>query len=119
VHYHPSALDLTKPHLPSVTTILQGPYMHLILFDLFGNGILNTDGKLWRSHRKLASPEFSIKKLKTLGSTVYTTHALKLLDVLVNKASQGVDMQVGIIQSMKRWPSGSILQFGRRRAYDR
>ena len=68
--------------------------MHSRQFDMLGNGILNTDGNLWKSHRKLASLEFSVKKLRKLSSTVYTTNALKLVNVLVTTASQGVDMQV-------------------------
>jgi cytochrome P450 len=79
------------------------------MFDMLGKGILNTDGDLWKSHRKLASLEFSVKKLRKLSSTVYVANALKLLNLLASRASQGVDMQV-LSRSIClclfcRWPS--------------
>lgn len=66
--------------------------MHHRLFDFLGNGILNTDGDIWKAHRKLGSLEFSIKKLKKLSSTVYKSNALNLV-VLLAKSNQGVDVQ--------------------------
>ncbi|MCO5595736.1 hypothetical protein L7F22_049782 [Adiantum nelumboides] len=70
----------------------KGSESHDRLYDLLGNGILNTDGKTWKMHRKLGSLEFSIKKLRQLSSTVYKGNALKLAEVLA-KSNEVVDVQ--------------------------
>ncbi|KAH7298298.1 hypothetical protein KP509_25G036200 [Ceratopteris richardii] len=70
----------------------KGGESHYRLFDLLGNGILNTDGNMWRMHRKLASLEFSVKKLRRLTSSVYKKNALKLLDQLIT-SNREVDVQ--------------------------
>ncbi|XP_030544817.2 cytochrome P450 94B3-like [Rhodamnia argentea] len=40
-----------------------------ILGDFLGRGIFNVDGELWRSQRKLASHEFSVKSLRDYAAT--------------------------------------------------
>ncbi|KAH7298396.1 hypothetical protein KP509_25G041300 [Ceratopteris richardii] len=70
----------------------KGVESHRRLFDLLGNGILNTDGETWRMHRKLGSLEFSVKKLRHLTSSVYKKNALKLLERLYG-SNEGVDAQ--------------------------
>lgn len=40
-----------------------------ILGDFLGRGIFNVDGELWRSQRKLASHEFSVKSLRDHAAT--------------------------------------------------
>ncbi|KAH7298296.1 hypothetical protein KP509_25G036100 [Ceratopteris richardii] len=70
----------------------KGGESHYRLFDLLGNGILNTDGNMWRMHRKLGSLEFSVKKLRHLTASVYKRNALKLVDELIT-SNQEVDVQ--------------------------
>ncbi|KAH7298397.1 hypothetical protein KP509_25G041400 [Ceratopteris richardii] len=70
----------------------KGVESHRRSFDLLGNGILNTDGQMWRMHRKLGSLEFSVQKLRHLTSSVYKKNALKLLEDLYI-SNEGVDAQ--------------------------
>ncbi|KAF8013128.1 hypothetical protein BT93_I1106 [Corymbia citriodora subsp. variegata] len=67
-----------------------------ILGDFLGCGIFNVDGELWRSQRKLASHEFSVRSLRD-----YTAKTLKevvndrLMPVLESLSAEGrtVDLQ--------------------------
>ncbi|KAJ7563655.1 hypothetical protein O6H91_03G119000 [Diphasiastrum complanatum] len=50
--------------------------------DWLGNGILNADGEIWKRHRKIASYEFSPRKLRDFSCTVFREDALKFARIL-------------------------------------
>ncbi|KAL3684940.1 hypothetical protein R1sor_002962 [Riccia sorocarpa] len=51
-------------------------------FDLLGYGILNSDGELWRRHRKVGSHEFASKILRYYSTQTFQTHALCICGIL-------------------------------------
>ncbi|KAL3691698.1 hypothetical protein R1sor_005349 [Riccia sorocarpa] len=72
----------------------KGESQQTILYDVLGNGILNSDGDLWRRHRKVASHEFASKILRDNSSASFKVHAVSLCTIL-NQAADGnkpVDM---------------------------
>jgi cytochrome P450 len=75
---------------------LQGDFNIQIMKDLFGDGILATDGKKWRHQRKLASYEFSTIVLRDFSSVVFRIHAAKLAEKISSAAADrtAIDMQV-------------------------
>ncbi|PVH48499.1 hypothetical protein PAHAL_4G342200 [Panicum hallii] len=74
---------------------LQGDFNIQIMKDLFGDGILATDGKKWRHQRKLASYEFSTIVLRDFSSVVFRIHAAKLAEKISSAAADrtAIDMQ--------------------------
>ncbi|KAI3867058.1 hypothetical protein MKX03_007335 [Papaver bracteatum] len=50
--------------------------------ELFGNGIFNSDGEMWRQHRKTAGLEFVSRNLRNFSTTVFKDYALILSDIL-------------------------------------
>ncbi|KAH7446257.1 hypothetical protein KP509_01G047900 [Ceratopteris richardii] len=60
----------------------KGERVHSVLHDFMGDGIFNSDGKIWRKHRKIASFEFSNRKLKQMSLTTFRRDALRLLHLL-------------------------------------
>ncbi|KAH7446266.1 hypothetical protein KP509_01G048800 [Ceratopteris richardii] len=54
----------------------KGERVHSVLHDFMGDGICNSDGKIWRKHRKIASFEFSNRKLKQMSLTTFRRDAL-------------------------------------------
>ncbi|KAL2653135.1 hypothetical protein R1flu_021263 [Riccia fluitans] len=51
-------------------------------FDLLGYGILNSDGELWKRHRKVGSHEFASKILRNYSTQTNKTHALSIIGIL-------------------------------------
>lgn len=52
------------------------------LEDFLGQGIFMVDGNAWRRHRKIASTEFSTRKLREHSNSVFREDAVKLANVL-------------------------------------
>ncbi|KAH7446262.1 hypothetical protein KP509_01G048400 [Ceratopteris richardii] len=73
----------------------KGERVHSVLHDFMGDGIFNSDGKIWRKHRKIASFEFSNRKLKQMSLTTFRRDALRLLHLLHTFATSrhSVDLQ--------------------------
>ncbi|KAH7446240.1 hypothetical protein KP509_01G046600 [Ceratopteris richardii] len=73
----------------------KGERVHSVLHDFMGDGIFNSDGKIWRKHRKVASFEFSNRKLKQMSLTTCRRDALRLLHLLHTFATSrhSVDLQ--------------------------
>jgi cytochrome P450 len=73
----------------------QGKFIHDIMEDLLGDGILSVDGEQWRQQRKLASFEFSTKVLKDFSSVVFREIVVKLSKILLEAygTKQTVEMQ--------------------------
>ncbi|MCL7028276.1 hypothetical protein MKW94_014140 [Papaver nudicaule] len=63
--------------------------------ELLGEGIFNSDGELWRQHRKTSSFEFASRNLRNFSTVVFKDCALILADIL-HQASvlhKEIDMQ--------------------------
>ncbi|ETP40589.1 hypothetical protein F442_12092 [Phytophthora nicotianae P10297] len=61
---------------------LRGPTGQYISYDLFGNGMVITDGDLWFYHRKTASHLFSMQMMKDVMETTVREKLQVFLDVL-------------------------------------
>ncbi|KAJ7563657.1 hypothetical protein O6H91_03G119100 [Diphasiastrum complanatum] len=70
----------------------KGRKFHERFSDWLGNGIFNVDGELWKRHRKVASYEFSARKLRDFSCNVFREDALKLASILDLAASQQEDL---------------------------
>ena len=53
----------------------KGDVMKDVFADLLGNGIFNTDGAMWKMHRKISSTIFTISSLHHYMTDVFTKHA--------------------------------------------
>ncbi|KAF8939725.1 hypothetical protein BGZ58_008914 [Dissophora ornata] len=73
----------------------KGYILNSTLSQVLGNGIFNSDGVLWKMHRKTASHIFSTKIYRALVDGPFTTHTLQLCSVLDCAAQEGkaVDLQ--------------------------
>ncbi|KAG0367368.1 hypothetical protein BGZ54_003968 [Gamsiella multidivaricata] len=73
----------------------KGYILNSTMSQVLGNGIFNSDGALWRMHRKTASHVFSTKIYRALIDGPFTTHSLQLCSVLDRAAQEGrpVDLQ--------------------------
>lgn len=69
------------------------------LGDFLGSGIFLSDGDAWRRHRKIASSEFSTRKLREHSNTVFREDAVRLANVLNSAmaANEPVEFQVLLI----------------------
>ncbi|KAF8308491.1 cytochrome P450 monooxygenase CYP63 [Clavulina sp. PMI_390] len=65
----------------------------LRLYDLFGDGIFNSDGAIWKGHRALTRPFFARERITDFEH--FERYSNKLIDVLRKRAESGesVDMQ--------------------------
>lgn len=68
------------------------------LGDFLGSGIFLSDGDAWRRHRKIASSEFSTRKIREHSSTVFREDAVQLANILniAMAADEPVEFQVQI-----------------------
>ncbi|KAH7283359.1 hypothetical protein KP509_34G003200 [Ceratopteris richardii] len=73
----------------------KGERVHSVLHDFLGNGIFNADGEMWKKHRKIASFEFSNRKLKQMSIATFRHNALRLLSLLDERvpSRQPLDLQ--------------------------
>ncbi|KAG0038763.1 hypothetical protein BGZ82_010919 [Podila clonocystis] len=67
----------------------KGYILNSTLAQVLGNGIFNSDGALWKMHRKTASHVFSTKIYRALIDGAFTTHSLQLCTVLDRAAEEG------------------------------
>ncbi|KAL2635094.1 hypothetical protein R1flu_006573 [Riccia fluitans] len=63
--------------------------------ELLGEGIFNADGDNWRTQRKVASAEFSLKSLRDFSSESFKEYACKLAGLLaqIHDDRKEIDMQ--------------------------
>ncbi|KAI5071571.1 hypothetical protein GOP47_0013822 [Adiantum capillus-veneris] len=71
----------------------KGQRVHSVLQDFLGDGIFNADGETWKKHRKVASVEFSNKKLKQMSLHTFRLDALRLLHLLRHHTARPLDIQ--------------------------
>ncbi|KAL3692756.1 hypothetical protein R1sor_006407 [Riccia sorocarpa] len=63
--------------------------------ELLGEGIFNADGDTWRTQRKVAAAEFSLKSLRDFSSDSFKEYACKLAGLIawVHEERKEIDMQ--------------------------
>ncbi|KAG0368600.1 hypothetical protein BGX24_002761 [Mortierella sp. AD032] len=73
----------------------KGPHFNTALGDMFGKGIITTDGDEWKSRRKQTVQIFNIKVFREYSSDVFNSQAQKVVDYLDKAACSGseVDFQ--------------------------
>ncbi|KAK3824083.1 MAG: cytochrome P450 [Linnemannia gamsii] len=73
----------------------KGPHFNTALGDMFGKGIITTDGEEWKSRRKQTVRIFNIKVFREYSSDVFNSQAQKVVDYLDKAACSGsvVDFQ--------------------------
>ncbi|KAI8345089.1 putative P450 oxidoreductase, partial [Mortierella sp. GBAus27b] len=78
----------------------KGYILNSTMSQVLGNGIFNSDGQLWKMHRKTASHVFSTKIYRALIDGPFTSHSLQLCSVLERAADEGraVDLQALFLQ---------------------
>ncbi|KAF6160299.1 hypothetical protein GIB67_019068 [Kingdonia uniflora] len=86
---------------PFKFSAFQGLYGHVVMMDLFGDGIFAVDGDKWRHQRKLASHEFSTKVLRDFSSLVFFANATKLVEKVSDAATSNmlIDLQEVLMKS--------------------
>eukprot|EP00602_Paraphysomonas_sp_CaronLab_P010193 CAMPEP_0185018244 /NCGR_PEP_ID=MMETSP1103-20130426/1030_1 /TAXON_ID=36769 /ORGANISM="Paraphysomonas bandaiensis, Strain Caron Lab Isolate" /LENGTH=496 /DNA_ID=CAMNT_0027547987 /DNA_START=39 /DNA_END=1529 /DNA_ORIENTATION=+ len=78
--------------LKNVDTFGKGPLFSEKFHGLLGDGIFNSDGKVWYKHRKTSSHLFNLNKFKSSVLDTFNAHCNVLIDILAN-TSQPVDIQ--------------------------
>eukprot|EP00249_Psilotum_nudum_P009141 c21735_g1_i1 orf=283-1797(+) len=73
---------------------MKGSTSHHVQYDLFGLGIFNTDGELWKRQRKIASVEFSSKSFRDHGVAAFTKYSLRLAEILTVAAQKNQVMDM-------------------------
>ena len=68
----------------------KGKIQYEIFNDLLGNGIFNSDGKLWKQQRKVASHKFSRNNLNNFMLKIFIAHADKLVTIIEEKSKNGI-----------------------------
>ncbi|MCO5549969.1 hypothetical protein L7F22_003446 [Adiantum nelumboides] len=73
----------------------KGEDAHRAMYDFLGDGIFSSDGETWKKHRKVASLEFSNRKLRDFSTNSFREDALQLLEILnsVVSTQKIVDLQ--------------------------
>ncbi|KAJ2999079.1 Protein kinase alk2 [Globomyces sp. JEL0801] len=73
---------------------VKGDFMSSKLFELFGNGIFNSDGKNWHFQRKVGSKIFTTNAFKKLFNTVFMDNIGSLLNILssASLSNQPIDI---------------------------
>lgn len=61
---------------------VQGAPRRSILEEILGTGIFNADGEQWKRHRKVASTQFSTRKIREFSNTVFRADAQHLVHIL-------------------------------------
>ncbi|KAF8308485.1 cytochrome P450 monooxygenase CYP63 [Clavulina sp. PMI_390] len=64
----------------------------LRLYDLFGNGIFNTDGAEWKAHRALTRPFFARERITDYEH--FEKYSNKVVDILRKRAEDGESIDV-------------------------
>ncbi|KAJ7568899.1 hypothetical protein O6H91_01G052200 [Diphasiastrum complanatum] len=62
--------------------------------DFLGDGIFNSDGETWKRHRKIASYEFSNRKLRDFSSKIFKKNAIRLADILNSAAKSNEEVEL-------------------------
>ncbi|KAI3959385.1 hypothetical protein MKW98_018975 [Papaver atlanticum] len=73
----------------------KGEAFHACMEELFGDGIFNSDGEIWKQQRKTSSFEFASRNLRNFSTIVFRDYALILSGILHQASICGkeIDMQ--------------------------
>ncbi|KAI3942737.1 hypothetical protein MKW92_045594 [Papaver armeniacum] len=73
----------------------KGEAFHTCMEELFGDGIFNSDGEIWKQQRKTSSFEFASRNLRNFSTIVFKDYALILSGILHQASICGkeIDMQ--------------------------
>ncbi|KAH7300153.1 hypothetical protein KP509_24G046800 [Ceratopteris richardii] len=88
----------------------KGERSNYMAHEFLGDGIFNSDGDVWKKHRKVASFEFSNRKLRDFSTDAFREDALRLLHVLHSAALS--DKPVDLQDLFMRMTLDSICQVG-------
>ncbi|KAF8314506.1 cytochrome P450 monooxygenase CYP63 [Clavulina sp. PMI_390] len=91
---------LTRDHLVMKQVLatgfddfVKGIPVRLKLYDLFGDGVFNTDGAEWKAHRALTRPFFARERITDFEH--FDKYSNKVIDILRKRAEDGesIDLQ--------------------------
>ncbi|KAH7300154.1 hypothetical protein KP509_24G046900 [Ceratopteris richardii] len=88
----------------------KGETSNYIARDFLGDGIFNSDGDVWKRHRKVASFEFSNRKLRDFSADAFREDALRLVRILHSAALS--DNPIDLQDLFMRMTLDSICQVG-------
>ncbi|EXC20878.1 Cytochrome P450 704C1 [Morus notabilis] len=73
----------------------KGWFHYSVLSDLLGDGFFTVDGEKWKRQRKMASYQFSSKRLRDFSTSVFKTNSVRLARIVSEAAisNQVVDME--------------------------
>jgi hypothetical protein len=96
-----------------IDVALQGTVFRAKLGDFLGSGIFMSDGDTWRRHRKIASTEFSTRKLREHSNTVFREDAIRLVNTLnlAMAANKPVEFQVHKLPTFKRNLNACLINY--------
>ncbi|KAF8314509.1 cytochrome P450 [Clavulina sp. PMI_390] len=71
----------------------KGIPVKLAMYDLFGDGVFNTDGAEWKAHRALTRPFFASERVTDFE--LFDRHSNKVIDILQKRSEDGesIDLQ--------------------------
>ncbi|KAH7300169.1 hypothetical protein KP509_24G048000 [Ceratopteris richardii] len=87
-----------------------GETSNYIARDFLGDGIFNSDGDVWKRHRKVASFEFSNRKLRDFSADAFREDALRIVRILHSAARS--DNPIDLQDLFMRMTLDSICQVG-------
>ncbi|KAF9584757.1 hypothetical protein BGW38_005284 [Lunasporangiospora selenospora] len=90
----------------------KGFIINSLLSQVLGNGIFNSDGTLWKMHRKTASHVFSTKIYRSLIEGTFTDHSHHLCTVLERAADSGVAVDLQALFLRMTLDAFAQLSFG-------
>uniref|UniRef100_A0A2A4IY76 Transferrin-like domain-containing protein n=1 Tax=Heliothis virescens TaxID=7102 RepID=A0A2A4IY76_HELVI len=79
---------------------LEKPYFYNFAHSIYGRGLITTEVKLWKPHRKLLNPSFNLQVLQSLVGE-YCSQAKVLVSSLASEAGKGpFDIQPYLITNV-------------------
>ncbi|KAE9239607.1 hypothetical protein PF004_g7873 [Phytophthora fragariae] len=112
----PATIVLSSPELfedvlkTQDDVFLRGPSGQYISYDLFGNGMVITDGDLWFYHRKTASHLFSMQMMKDVMEATVREKLEGFLDVLDTYHTRGKPFSIK--QELSHFTMDAIAKIG-------
>ncbi|PZC72621.1 hypothetical protein B5X24_HaOG200034 [Helicoverpa armigera] len=99
-----SVIVITDPDdsLTVANNCLEKPYFYKFADNVYGKGLITTNVKMWKLHRKLLNPSFNMQMLQPLVGT-FCKHAKLLVPALASEAGKGpFDVQPYLISNVMK-----------------
>nr|XP_049705018.1 cytochrome P450 4C1-like [Helicoverpa armigera] len=99
-----SVIVITDPDdcLTVANNCLDKPYFYGFADNVYGKGLITTNVKMWKIHRKLLNPSFNMQMLQPLVGT-FCKHAKLLVPALAAQAGKGpFDVQPYLISNVMK-----------------